>query len=291
MNESTNTHSTQALAQLESLFGTVGEASMKKEIARLRLAATIASSLVLIHPAFAGESLRVKTPRGAELEVVADLPSGPGPFAAIVLAPGQGYHLALPALEQTAQALVAQGIAVYRFNWAYFSGNPKAGKPSEDLSLELEDLRTVLALAKAEPRVAGARLSVGGKSLGSVVAWRALAADAGLRSGLFLTPVCSRTPQGQAVPVSHADENYPGIASERRPIAFIAGDQDPLCAASVLYRFAAPAPGPARVAIVGGDHSFENRKLPAAAADAARIRNIRAVALLAGNFIVENSAD
>lgn len=237
------------------------------------------------------DALGLTTPRGAKVEAVVDFPAGPGPFPAVVLAPGQGYPMTQPALAQTAKRLVDQGVVVYRFNWAYFTRTPLGGGPSADLALELEDLSAVLAVARAEPRVDRSRLSVGGKSLGSIVAWRAFSADPSLRSGLFLTPVCSRSAKGQSPPIPVAEQNYPGISAERRPIAFILGDRDPLCAPSVLYRFAANAAGPARVAVVGGDHSFENRTVTGAAADQARDRNINAVAQLAAIFIVDAAAD
>jgi predicted alpha/beta-hydrolase family hydrolase len=240
-------------------------------------------------PASATDAVTVTTPRGATLQVAADLPTGTGPFPAIVLAPGQGYHMALPAMEQTAQRLVAQGIAVYRFNWAYFSDKVKGGGPSDDLSRELEDLRTVLAVARAEPRVNPSQLSVGGKSLGSLLAWRAFAADPSLRGGLFLTPVCSHVPKGQTSLVEVADENYPHVDKEHRPMAFIAGDRDPLCASAVLYRFAAKAGTTARVAVVGGDHGFGNRTLTGGAAAQAESRNVSAAARLAADFVAEVS--
>lgn len=222
------------------------------------------------------------------MEVVADFPAGAGPFPAVVLASGQGYHLALPALAQTAQQLVAHGIAVYRFNWAYFSNNPKAGRPSDDLSNELEDLQSVLKMAHAEPRVAQDKVSVGGKSLGSLVAWKALSLDPSLRAGVFLTPVCSRSSGEQAQDFS--DENYPGITTELRPVLFVAGDRDPLCAPRVLYAFAAKSQGSAHVAIIGGDHGFENKTLAGpSAVDAARNRNINLLSHISASFIVENA--
>ena len=253
------------------------------------IARTLLMLCALPSPALAADALTVTTPRGATLQVVADLPAGAGPFPAIVLAPGQGYHMALPAMEQTARRLVVQGIAVYRFNWAYFSDKVKGGSPSDDLSKELEDLRTVLAVARAEPRVNPSQLSVGGKSLGSLVAWRAFAADPSLRSGLFLTPVCSHVPKGQTSMVEVADENYPHVAKEHRPMAFIAGDRDPLCAPAVLYRFAAKAGTTARVAVVGGDHGFGHHTLTGDAAAQAESRNVAAVARLAADFVADVS--
>ena len=254
----------------------------------LRLAPFILASISFTVPAFANTN-NTTTPRGTQLEIAAEFPSGSGPFPAIVLAPGQGYHLAMPALQQTAKQLLAHGIAVYRFNWTYFTKDPKDGKPSTDLSKELEDLHTVLRIARTEPRVAKDKLSIGGKSLGSVVAWKAFALDRSLRSGVFLTPVCSRLLAGQTQPTDFSDGNYPGITTERRPMLFIVGDQDPLCAPSVLYSFAARAAGKARVVIVGGDHSFGNKALDGQAFDLALDRNIHLLSLTGASFVVENS--
>ena len=235
------------------------------------------------------ENVTIVTETGRSLSVIVDLPLGDGKFPAIVLAPGQGYHMTLPALEATARALTEQGVAVFRFNWAYFTAEPR-GQPSDDLSKELKDLQAVLAAARKHPRIMGGNLSVGGKSLGSLVAWRALAFDSQLRSALLLTPVCSRVPKGETLPRSEAKENYPGFESERRPTLSISGDKDPLCAPAVLYGLAGSNAGAARVAVVGGDHSYENRALSSTAAEAARKRNIAAVSVLAASFIAEVSS-
>lgn len=235
------------------------------------------------------ENTTVVNAAAQRLQVIADFPAGEGKFPAMVLAPGQGYHMALPAMEATARALVDQGIAVFRFNWGYFTTEPK-GQPSEDLSQELQDLQAVLDAARKHPKVAAQNVSVGGKSLGSLVAWRALAADALLRSALLLTPVCSRVPKGENLPRSQVKENYPGFELEGRPTLWISGDKDPLCAPSVLYGFAGGRADVARVAIVGGDHSFENRTLPQAAADTARKRNLAAVSVLSAGFVADVSS-
>lgn len=249
----------------------------------------LAALLLSLHGSVAAESIRITTPRGAALEVIADLPDGEGLISALVLAPGQGYHMALPALQETARRMVAQGIAVYRFNWAYYTRDPKILVPSADLSDELQDLQTVIRLARSNPRIAPNQLIVGGKSLGSLVAWRALTQDRSIRGGLFLTPVCIDLDAKEAVP--NAEGNYPGIAGERRPVAFIAGDQDPLCSSATLYRFAAKAAGPARVAIVGGNHGFQTPALSGPAQAAAHRRSIAAVADFSANFILDSVAE
>lgn len=231
------------------------------------------------------ETINVIGADDRQLAVIATFPSGEGKFPAIILAPGQGYHMSLPVMEEAARSLISQGIAVIRFNWGYFTAEPR-GKPSDDLSKELTDFQAVLAAARRHPRVAGDNIAVGGKSLGSLVAWRALSADPKLRGAVLLTPVCSRVPNGESRPRPEAHENYPGFAAEERPTLWISGDRDPLCSAQVLYSFAG-ASAKARIAIVGGDHSFENRALQATGAEIFRNRNIAAVSSLAGAFVSE----
>ncbi len=248
--------------------------------------AIVLSSFVA-HPAQA-DNLAVLNSEGIALSVIADFPSGEGRHPAIVLAPGQGYHMALPAMEATARALTEQGIAVFRFDWTYFTQQPK-GQPSDDLSSELRDLRAVLAAARRHPKVLGDRLFVGGKSLGSAVAWRAFAADAALLGAVLLTPICSRLPKGETLPRSVAIENYPGLELEQRPTLWISGEKDPLCAPRFLYEFAGKSMGPVRIAIVGGDHSFESPALPAAAATTARQRNIHAASTVSATFVADVS--
>lgn len=243
-------------------------------------------AMVMAYPCLA-QTVTLDTPRGAKVQVLASVPQGTGPFPAVVLGPGAEYPMHAPVLEEATRQLVERGIAVFRFDWAYYTADPEAGRASPGLKAEVEDMSTVIAYARRDARVAQDRIFAGGKSLGSMVAWRVFEADASLRAGLFLTPVCSRTRDGVVVPM--ADQNYPGIATERRPLAFISGEQDPLCSAPVLYRFAAGAAGPARVALVGGNHTFEDPSLPADARAAELQRNVRNVGMLAADFVARNS--
>lgn len=248
----------------------------------LNLPAVALLTFLLLPGLCGAEELSVPSPNG-RLSVIADFPVGKGPFPAIVLAPGMEYHMKLPVLEETAKALAAHGVAVFRFNWSYFTAKPQ-GQPSQDLSKELQDLQAVLALARRHPKVAGKNVSVGGKSLGTLVAWRAFTSDASLRSGLFLTPLCGMVLKGETVP-AEARKNYPGFETERRATLFVTGSGDPLCAATALYRFAASGPGAGRVAIVEGDHGYEEPGLAPSAAEAALKRNLAAVAALAAAFV------
>ena len=247
-------------------------------------------SAFLLGQSAIAENFAVSKADGTPLSVVANFPSGAGPYPALVLASGQGYHMTLPAMEAVATALSEQGIAVFRFNWAYFTAQPK-GAPSDDFTKEIEDFQAVLAAVRKHPKVLSKNISVGGKSLGSMVSWKLFTADSQLRSLLLLTPVCSRVPKGETQPRTEAKENYPGFEKETRPILLVSGDKDSLCAPSVLYGFAATRGLNARVAVVGGDHSYENRALSPALADVALKRNLLAVSALAVGFVVEFSSE
>jgi len=233
------------------------------------------------------ESLKVETPRGAVLDVILDIPDGGGPFAAVVLGPGAAYPMALPALEQPARQLVERGVAVFRFNWAYYTKDPQAGRPSTDLVLEVEDMAAVLSKASSDPRIAVDKLFVGGKSLGSIVAWKVLRSNKQLKGALLLTPICSRATDGSSAPTPTGDAGYPGVAVEMRPLAFISGDQDPLCAAPLLYRFAAGTGMVSRVAVVAGDHAFQIPGLTGSDAAEATLRNARLAGVFAADFIAQ----
>ncbi len=217
-------------------------------IARFLIATvTLLASAVAI-----AEPIRISTPRGAPIAIIAEKPAGPGPFPTVVLASGSGYHMRQPVLAETASALLAQGIAVYRFDWAYrVAGGEFAAQPKDRVA-EIEDLNTVLALARNDPDVDRARIAVAGKSLGSIIAWRVLRNDPELRGALLLTPVCSRPQDPKA-----ASANYPAVADEKRPFLWLLGDADPACPTATLYRFVAASGSPSGIAVIGGDHGFE----------------------------------
>ncbi|MFY8116792.1 MAG: hypothetical protein ACOVLH_03225, partial [Roseateles sp.] len=105
---------------------------------------------------------------------------------------------------------------------------------------------------------------------------------------LLLTPVCSRKPAGQNLPVSEAQKNYAGLAQETRPSLWIAGNKDPLCDSAMLYDFVGTArTGTVRLAVVSGDHGFEDKSLPPMLAEATRQRTLSAVNALALDFVAE----
>ena len=249
----------------------------------MHLIATVVKRLLLVAAALA-----VNTACAADVAsnaaTLIDVPVGTGPFPAAVVAPGQGYHMELPAIQQTARALVERGFVVYRFNWSYWVRQPK-GAPSADLSVEVRDIQRVLAKARADRRVDAKRVVVVGKSLGSLVAWLAFRADASLLAAALLTPVCGEQVVGAGAPSAIA-ANYPGLSQESRPVFFALGNIDPVCEPKVLYRYASTAAGSVRINVVSGDHGFN-----AATKDGASLaRNVGMVAAATAEFAAQAEA-
>jgi len=200
----------------------------------------------------------VTTPRGAQVDVVAEYPDGPGPFPAIVLAPGTGSR-SQKINDEVASSLKAHGFAVYRFDWAYYVKD-RNGTPSDtDRAPELEDFATVLALTRHDKRIDGGNILVGGKSRGTIIAWRIFREDHALRGILQLTPVCTKdgfTP----------DQLYPELDREVRPSLWISGDVDPACNTKTLYDVMSRSARPGRVAILRGNHDLASDATGALAA-------------------------
>ena len=207
----------------------------------------------------ASESVTLTTPRGATVSAIVDVPRGKGPFPAVVLGPGTGSRQQ-KINDVVAAELLHQGIAVYRFDWAYYTHDAKATPSDSDRSPEIEDFRSVVALARHDPRIDTNRIAVGGKSRGTVIAWQVLRDDPALVGILELTPVCTKAG-------FTAEQLYPDLAQEKRPSLWLTGDHDPACKVPVLYNFLAGAGGPARVAILRGDHGLADDPTPQLAAN------------------------
>jgi hypothetical protein len=58
----------------------------------------------------------------------------------------------------------------------------------------------------------------------------------------------------------------------------------------LLYQFAANGTSNTRVAVVGGDHSYEEPSLRAQAAEAAKGRHLAAVATITSGFVADVTA-
>lgn len=196
-----------------------------------------------------------------------------GKLPAVVIAPGQGYHMDLPLTRGLFDAAVAAGFVAARFNWRYMA--KKAGEPAEDLGAEVADMQAVLDQVKRDPRVDPARVVVAGKSLGSMVAYRVLVKNPDVRGALLLTPIF-RTKESVA-------RDYPGLAGLDRPVAFLVGDQDAgNCQLPLLYQELAGVKAPlAKAIVVAGNHSLE----VAPRGDAANQPNLDAATAIATHWL------
>jgi hypothetical protein len=215
------------------------------------------------------EELTIQTPRGTTVHISIDRPSALGDkFPALVIAPGQGYHKELPLVKTLAAKAAMSGVVVYRFDWSYFSADPKSGQPSADLKNEVEDMLAVVEKAKSDPSVEAGKIVLAGKSLGMVL----------------LTPLCTDPDSGAAI----GNESYPNFVANSRPISLVLGNTDPMCQLPMLYDFLRPTAGNVSVNTFTGGHSLTIGK-PGdpvnAKIDDASIDSATTVAALWINFI------
>lgn len=243
------------------------------------LAAITAGASLVSGPAVSAAG-HVRTPRGAEIPVIVDAPSGARtgtPAPALVIAPGQAYPSTAPLIASLASLAVEAGFVAVRFDWAYTASG---GAPSRGLADEREDLESVLRSALADPRIDASRVFLAGKSLGSIVAYGVFRRDPQLRAFLLLTPVGvrGRGDDGRPpdLPRVVLEENYPKLAEETRPIVITVGDHDPLCPPSRLIAYLAEI-GADRVypLVVPGDHGL---RIGDSGHEAANADNVAAVA-------------
>jgi len=199
------------------------------------------------------ESFKVKTPRGTEVEVVTNYPTeGSEKSPVIIIAPGQGYHMGLPLIQQLAETSVKNGFISYQFNWSYYSSDPIKGRPSDDLSNEIEDMQAILRLAKSDSRVDSSNIVIAGKSIGTLVSYAVFTKDVSLAGLILMTPICTNPENQSAI----GNESYPNFSANTRPIAILLGNLDTMCSLPMLYDFVKGSTGNVSVNIFGGGHSL-----------------------------------
>lgn len=215
------------------------------------LTATLLLSLAAL-PAFGeAETKSLTTPRGASIPVAISAPTkaagtfqnAEGKHPAVLIAPGQGYHMGLPLIAGFAEEAANAGLVAYRFNWAYTAAK---GRPAPDLATEIEDMETVLKAVLADPRVDPARVFIAGKSLGTLVSYRVFQSHPKLKALFLLTPVAR----------GGVEQNYPKLAETTRPILLTLGNRDPLCPLPTLYAALAATKGNVATVVVAGDHGM-----------------------------------
>ena len=232
--------------------------------------------------ALAATEFTLKTPRGTEVQVILHRSTSLQSRAILVLAPGQSCNYKNNLFERFGAESETSNIAVIRFEWSYCShANAEDRVPSQDLSFEREDFQTVLTFAQSFSYSDTQRIIVGGKSLGSVVAYQIFTRNNTLHSLLMLTPVCTYTkdagPNPLPKPIEVGEENYPGISNEYRPILMALGDQDPLCLTPYLYDFLKTTKGNVSTLIGIGDHRFQSKNKQNVVDEQQTAKNISAI--------------
>ncbi len=189
-------------------------------------------------------------------DIIAGFPAGPGPFPAVILAPGLRYDMHRPVMAQVADHLLSQGFAVFRFNWSFYTDDAVHGQPSPDLIPELQDMASVLRLATSDGRIQQQNISVAGKSFGSIVAWRFFQQQPALKNCVLLTPLCV-VDQSGGDELRLVKQNYPDAEKEIRPVLVLVGNADPYCELETLREFAAPLAARFNIVVLEGNHSLE----------------------------------
>lgn len=181
----------------------------------------------------------VATSRGGKIEVLLDRPANAN-GAAVVLAPGRGYSMRKPLLEECARRLAAAGFLSVRFDWAYTTSK---GAPSEEFRDEFEDMDAAIAFAGRQPGIG--KVLLAGKSMGSVL-------------GLVRAATRSDDLAGVALLTFPAEAGGPAdrLPALKIPAIIITGDADPGCPLPPLYAVAARCGTPLSIVIVPGDHGF-----------------------------------
>ena len=225
------------------------------------LSALLVASICSVSFGGTVDSVKVKTSRGAIVDVAINIPDHfSGKAAAVVIAPGQGYNMDLPIIKSLAEKLAAEGLIAYRFNWNYYSTDPKNGQPSDDLSNEVQDMQAVVNLAKTDVRVDTSALILAGKSIGTLVSYKIFKTEPSAKALVLMTPLCTSNydDNGNALPspLASAAQNYLEFASVNRPVEMVLGNRDPNCSVPMLYDFLKDTRGNVATVVIGGDHSW-----------------------------------
>ncbi len=186
---------------------------------------------------------------GGSVSGAISLPPVP-PTATIVLAHGAGAPMQTPLLVDVAEHLAAHGLAAVRFNFPY----AERGERAPDRAPGLEACyRAVLEQVRADPRVAGTRLIIGGKSMGGRMASHLAAAGEAVDGLVFLGYPLHPAGRPQQLRAAH-------LSRIAVPMLFVTGTRDALCRLDLLDDVLRGLPQATRHRIDDGDHSFAVRK-------------------------------
>ncbi len=195
-------------------------------------------------------AIEIPTAEGVALEGFVHRPATANGVA-VVLAPGQGYHMGLPLITHASGELANAGFTAVRFDWAYFTAK---GQRSGDLLGEEANLEAALAFARGLDGVE--KVILVGKSLGSMVAQQRARKRSDDLHGLGLLTFPIHNP-GSPDTRFGTPADFDSIEI---PVLFICGNTDPLSELKPLYELVAEMKRTPCVSIVPGDHSLRERE-------------------------------
>jgi len=188
--------------------------------------------------------------RGQRIVGLLDYPPGDAPLAwTLVLCHGYGGDKDGRYLRQTAATLVADGVAVVRFDFTNGAGESDGDLSGASVAGYADDLDDVLDYAREQPRLRASALAIGGHSYAGMVVLVVAARRAEIAAVFFLAAVFDPT------------EEFDMAAVARRiaaPIVIIGAGSDREVAAAqadALARIAGPTIS-ARLTVPGADHNF-----------------------------------
>ena len=197
--------------------------------------------------------LELTTPRGAKINVVVNYPEvekQSKTCPAIIIAPGQGYHMDMPLIRGIAEGAAKDGIAAFRFNWHYFTASIQ---PSPDRVHENEDMKSVIDFVKTDKKIDPSRIVLAGKSLGSIVCYANFRGNPNLAGLFLLTPICLND--------QNMNTLYPDLAKVTIPTMILLGNKDNFGNLGVLYRNLQTAGNNIVTVVFPGDHSLNVEKV------------------------------
>lgn len=222
-------------------------------------------------PVFA-ESVNIHTPRGVEIRL--DI-YAKGHARALLLAPGQGCNPRLDLYETLADEAGRQGVTLIRMYWAYCLTTPN-GEASADLALETEDFKAAIDYVSKSLGYSRESISLGGKSLGSLVSWPIFRDDSRFASLVLLTPVCTNTEISPSTNVF--SDQYPKLSEEKRRVLLAQGNADPICETAHFQQFITATGINFTPLVIRGDHRFNIVSADGSVDQVASQKNLQALA-------------
>lgn len=133
-------------------------------------------------------TVRIPTASGDEIEAWLYRPEGDGPHPAVVMAHGIG-GIKAGGLAPFAERFRCEGFVAVAFDYRHFGGS--TGQPREQLSVprELEDYRTVIGWAAAQPDIDARRIFAWGTSFAGMHIVELAASDSRLAGALAQAPL------------------------------------------------------------------------------------------------------